>query len=134
MGGVSCWRRHSADGDHTHALVAAQSHSFPDNIVALFGPIRAWNCSTEINGPPRAPRPLHHIISEPAVRAQHLDWPALHIKLRSLRLVPSHSSNALLRSGRTTPQEYPRKTGVAPGRDRECGDPRPLAAANTTRH
>src|ERR1700732_4896257 len=47
MGGVSCWRRPSADGDHTHALVAAQSHSFPDNLVALSGPIRAWHCSTE---------------------------------------------------------------------------------------
>src|SRR5437868_4345920 len=39
-------RRHSADGDHTHALVGAQSHSFPDNLVALFGPIRAWHYST----------------------------------------------------------------------------------------
>src|SRR5437868_15423960 len=47
MGGVSCLRRHSADGDHTHALVAAQSHYFSDNLVALLGPIRAWNYSTE---------------------------------------------------------------------------------------
>src|ERR1700730_11595646 len=47
MGEVSCWRRHSADGDYTHALVAAQSHWFPDNLVALLGPIRAWNCSTK---------------------------------------------------------------------------------------
>jgi hypothetical protein len=30
-------RRPSADGDHTHALVAEESHSFPDNLVALFG-------------------------------------------------------------------------------------------------
>jgi hypothetical protein len=37
MGGVSCWRQRSADGDHTHALVAEQSHSFPDNLVALLG-------------------------------------------------------------------------------------------------
>src|SRR5277367_4381124 len=53
MGGVSCVRRHSADGDHTHALVAEQSHCFPDNLVALSGPIRAkltvpsmaqWDC------------------------------------------------------------------------------------------
>src|ERR1700736_6748260 len=47
MGGVSCWGRRSADGDHTHALVAQQSHSFPDNLVALLGRSRAWNCSGE---------------------------------------------------------------------------------------
>src|SRR5438067_2231748 len=47
MGGVSCLRRHSADGDHTHALFADQSHSIPDNLVALLGSIRAWHCSTE---------------------------------------------------------------------------------------
>jgi hypothetical protein len=28
--------------DPTHALFADQSHSIPDNIVALFGRIRAW--------------------------------------------------------------------------------------------
>src|SRR6201981_4077335 len=39
MGGVSYWRRPSADGDHTHTLVAAQSHSFPDNLVV---PGIAW--------------------------------------------------------------------------------------------
>src|SRR5712671_664104 len=47
MGGVSCLRRRSTDGDPTHALVAAQSHSFPDNLVALLAGIRAWNCSTQ---------------------------------------------------------------------------------------
>jgi hypothetical protein len=30
---------------HTHALFAGQSHSIPDNLVALSGAIRAWNCS-----------------------------------------------------------------------------------------
>src|ERR1700736_6222023 len=50
MGGVSCWRRHSADGDHTHALVAEQSHCFSDNLVALLGPIRALHCWTETAG------------------------------------------------------------------------------------
>jgi hypothetical protein len=30
-------RRRSADGDRTHALVAEESHSFPDTLVALFG-------------------------------------------------------------------------------------------------
>src|ERR1700730_6362200 len=47
MGGISCLRRRSADGDHTHALVAQQSQSFPDNLVALLGHSRAWNCSAE---------------------------------------------------------------------------------------
>jgi hypothetical protein len=40
-------RRRSADGDHTHALVAAQSQSFPDNPLALLGEVRAWNCSAQ---------------------------------------------------------------------------------------
>jgi hypothetical protein len=40
-------RQRSADGDHTHALVAQQSQSFPDNLVALLGHSRAWNCSTQ---------------------------------------------------------------------------------------
>src|SRR6267143_3417180 len=44
-GWVSCWRRRNADGDHTHALIAQQSQSFPDNLVALLGHSRAWNCS-----------------------------------------------------------------------------------------
>src|SRR5271170_8120347 len=44
MGGVSCFRRPSADGDHTHALVEAQGHSFPSNLLALLGNGRAWNC------------------------------------------------------------------------------------------
>src|SRR6202007_182147 len=47
MDGVSCLRRPSADGDHTHALVAEQSQSFPDNLVALLGHCRAWNCSAQ---------------------------------------------------------------------------------------
>ena len=47
MGGVSCLRRPSADGDHTHALVAAQSQSFPNNLVALFGHSGAQDCSAE---------------------------------------------------------------------------------------
>ena len=57
MGGFS-WlaRRPAAAGDPTHALFAAQSHSIVDNLVALFGHSRAWNCSnqgralTDING------------------------------------------------------------------------------------
>src|SRR5258707_7569517 len=32
----------------THALFAYQSQSIPDNVVALFGQIRAWNYSAEI--------------------------------------------------------------------------------------
>ena len=41
----------SADADHTHALVAEQCHSIPDNLVALLGRIRAWHCSTETEDP-----------------------------------------------------------------------------------
>jgi hypothetical protein len=33
--------------DPTHALFADQSQSIPDNLVALFGRIRAWNYSAE---------------------------------------------------------------------------------------
>ena len=33
--------------DPTHALFAYQSQSIPDNLVALFGGIRAWNYSAE---------------------------------------------------------------------------------------
>jgi hypothetical protein len=33
--------------DPTHALFADQSQSIPDNVVALFGRIGAWNYSGE---------------------------------------------------------------------------------------
>src|SRR4051812_15050860 len=36
-----------AAGDPTDALLADQSHSIPDNLVALFGALRAWNCSAD---------------------------------------------------------------------------------------
>src|SRR6516164_9725809 len=46
MGGFSSViRRPAAAGDPTHALFADQSHSIPDNLVALLGAIRAWHCS-----------------------------------------------------------------------------------------
>jgi len=32
---------------HTHALFADQSHSNPDNLVALLSQSRAWNCSVQ---------------------------------------------------------------------------------------
>src|SRR3984957_17078890 len=32
-------------GDPTHALLSGQSQSIRDNVMALFGAIRAWNCS-----------------------------------------------------------------------------------------
>src|SRR5215469_15016289 len=46
MGGFS-WltRRPLPPVTHTHALFANQSHSIPDNLVALLGHSRAWNCS-----------------------------------------------------------------------------------------
>src|SRR5580700_8481445 len=45
--------------DPTHALFADQSHSIPDNVMALFGRIRAWNYSAEtarsaVGGSPRS--------------------------------------------------------------------------------
>src|SRR5215813_3583972 len=46
MGGVSrSTRRRVPPVTHTHALFAGQSHSIPDNLVALLGTSRAWNCS-----------------------------------------------------------------------------------------
>src|SRR6266480_125873 len=52
---------------HTHALFAGQSHSIPDNLVALFATVRAWNCSdperlfANINGyTERAPSHVHY--------------------------------------------------------------------------
>jgi hypothetical protein len=43
----------------THALFADQSHSIPDNVMALFGLIGAWNYSAEttrsaVGGSPRS--------------------------------------------------------------------------------
>jgi len=45
--------------DPTHALFADQSHSIPDNVMALFGLIGAWNYSAEtarsaVGGSPRS--------------------------------------------------------------------------------
>src|SRR5262249_46073004 len=37
--------RFPAPVTHTHALFAGQSHSIPDNLVALLGHRGAWNCS-----------------------------------------------------------------------------------------
>jgi hypothetical protein len=49
MGGSSSViRRPAAVGDPTHALFADQSHSIPDNLVALLGAIRAWHCSPKL--------------------------------------------------------------------------------------
>src|SRR6516162_8231151 len=46
MGGFSrLTRRRVPLVTHTHALFAGQSHSIPDNLVALLGHSRAWNCS-----------------------------------------------------------------------------------------
>src|SRR5260370_14676388 len=47
MSGRSRLTRRRFRRDPTHALFADQSHSFPDNLVALFGRIRAWNYSAE---------------------------------------------------------------------------------------
>jgi hypothetical protein len=40
----------AAAGNPTHALFADQSHSIPDNLMALLGAVRARNCSAEYCG------------------------------------------------------------------------------------
>src|SRR6516164_3533829 len=47
MGGVSCCPAAAAAGDPTHALFADKIHSIPDNLMALLGHSRAWNCSAQ---------------------------------------------------------------------------------------
>src|ERR1700726_2745325 len=47
MSGCSRLTRRRFRRDPTHALFADQSQSIPDNLVALLGPIRAWNYSAE---------------------------------------------------------------------------------------
>src|SRR5215472_12663003 len=48
MGGVSWLTRGLLPPvTHTHALFADQSHSIPDNLVALLSQSRAWNCSVQ---------------------------------------------------------------------------------------
>src|SRR4051794_25839620 len=54
--GSPCCPSGGAAGDPTDALLANQSHSIPDNLVALFGAPRAWNCSA--NKPALADRSL----------------------------------------------------------------------------
>src|SRR3984893_5594956 len=51
MSGCSRLTRRRFRRDPTHALFADQSHSFPDNLEALLGQIRAWNYSA---GPARS--------------------------------------------------------------------------------
>src|SRR5215467_12019762 len=80
MGGVS-WltRRPLSPVTHTHALFADQSHSIPDNLVALLPHSRAWNCS----GPERMVR---------RTRDRQYGWltegssPALQVKVLPLHL------------------------------------------------
>src|ERR1700719_1029114 len=47
MSGCSRLSRRRFRCDPTHALFADQSHSFPDNLVALLGQIGAWNYSAD---------------------------------------------------------------------------------------
>src|SRR5215472_938301 len=52
MGRVS-WltRRPLPPVTHTHALFAGQSHSIRDNLMALLGHSRAWNCLADSPSP-----------------------------------------------------------------------------------
>src|SRR5271169_1089753 len=45
MGGGLLIDLRGCAGDLTHALFSGQSQSIRDNVMALFGAIRAWNCS-----------------------------------------------------------------------------------------
>src|SRR4029077_21169277 len=45
IGGVLLIDLRGCAGDPTHALFRGQSQSIRDNVMALFGAIRAWNCS-----------------------------------------------------------------------------------------
>src|ERR1700738_1073201 len=45
MGGFSWVSPRGTAGAPTHALFAGQSPSIPDNVMALLGQLRAWNCS-----------------------------------------------------------------------------------------
>jgi len=80
-------------GDPTHALFADQSHSFPDNLVALFGRIRAWNYSAETarSAVGCSPRSGSETV---ASQAEHCCHPAS--RLRSFRSARSSSGSPLL--------------------------------------
>jgi hypothetical protein len=63
----------------THALFADQSHSIPDNLVALLGRIRAWNYSAEdrpiSGGLFAAQRGLKARLNAPTEQVQHVRHP-----------------------------------------------------------
>src|SRR6185369_14695203 len=60
-------------GDPTDALLADHSHSIPDNLVALFGALRAWNCSADKR------------LLEAAARREGSDGPCHHPLLMQAR-------------------------------------------------
>src|ERR1700732_3481911 len=91
-GSLLTWRRFRRDP--THALFTDQSQSIPDNLVALFGRIRAWNYSAETarSAVGCSPRSGSETV---ASQAEHCCHPAS--RLRSFRSVRSSSGVRFLR-------------------------------------
>src|SRR5947207_3146093 len=83
MGRVS-WltRRRVPPVTHTHALSADQSHSIPDNLMALLGAVRAWHCSGKAARVPVA----HWCTAGFGFQARHALMAAV-LRARVIRLV-----------------------------------------------
>ena len=118
--------------DPTHALFADQSQSIPDNLVALFGRIRAWNYSAETarSAVGCSPRSGSETV---ASQAEHRCRPAS--RLRSLRSARSSSGVRFLRltcraaDGPTQPEmtqsRPPRRAGPRRGVGKRSPNKRP---------
>src|ERR1700757_4106196 len=85
------WRRFRHDP--THALFADQSQSIPDNLVALFGRVRAWNYSAETARSAVGCSPRSGSKPSPQ-QAEYCCHPAS--RLRSFRSARSSSGSPLL--------------------------------------
>src|SRR6202047_5110937 len=86
MSGCSRLTRRRFRRDPTHALFADQSQSIPDNLVALFDRIRAWNYSAETarSAVGCSPRSGSETV---ASQAEHCCHPASRLRsFRSARL------------------------------------------------
>src|ERR1700720_711756 len=93
MSGCSRLTRRRFRRDPTHALFADQSHSFPDNLVALLGGNRAWNYSAETarsavgcstcSGSERSTEQVSHVVIRPAGDGS----PGERARVRGVRLL-----------------------------------------------
>jgi len=93
MSGCSCLTRRQFRRDPTDALFADQSQSIRDNLAALFGCIRAWNCSvgncssTECGFRGKSP-------ANPDDLAQHSDLISLGVPLFGFPVSGSRASTS----------------------------------------